>query len=413
MDIKPFGAFLPAKHLAQQVVSKPFDFYTHEQLDEILLHNHQSFLNIVKPDYREVDKAEVNSEALFARSRGRFLDFVTDGIYSHLGGDAYYIYRQTVGTQSATGLIVGASVEDYKQGHIKIHEQTIERKEVVLKNYLRSVKINAEPVLLTYPHKDEIASRINHITHTHQPYCEVAVDGVIHQLWLVEADGDKEFFTTQFAGFAEVFVADGHHRLASSALLYDEFAANNPGSDKLPNYARFMAALYADDQLGLFEFNRLVKDLNGYTEEGFIAELEKVFEVRKSGAEPVKPANPHEFTVYLHGTWYYLTLLPTLREIYIKDNPLDAELLTELILKPVLNISDLRTDKRIGFTSGVQGLEAVARRVDSGRFVAAFVLHPVHIDQFYAISRSGKTMPPKSTWFEPKLLNGLTIYSYE
>jgi uncharacterized protein (DUF1015 family) len=174
-----------------------------------------------------------------------------------------------------------------------------------------------------------------------------------------------------------------------------------------------MAALYADDQLGLFEFNRLVKDLNGFTEDAFIAELGKVFEVQKRGAEPVKPANPHEFTAYLHGAWYYLTLLPQLREVYINDNPLDAELLTELILKPILNISDLRADKRIAFTSGVQGLEAVAQRVNSGRYVAAFVLHPVHLDQFYDISRSGKTMPPKSTWFEPKLLNGLTIYSYE
>lgn len=413
MDIKPFGAFLPAKQFAQQVVSKPFDFYTHEQLDEILRHNHYSFLNIVKPDYREEHKADVNSEELFARSHARFLEFVKADIYSKLNGDAYFIYRQTVGTQSATGLIVAASVDDYKRGLIKIHEQTIERKEVVLKNYLRSVKINAEPVLLTYPTKKQLSARIQSITENQPPYTEVTVDGVNHQLWLVDKEDDKAFFTTSFAGFNEVFVADGHHRLASSALLYDEFAANNPGSDKLPNYARFMAALYADDQLGLFEFNRLVKDLNGYTEEGFITELAKVFEVQKMGAEPVKPANPHEFTVYLHGTWYYLTLLPQLREVYIKDNPLDAELLTELILKPILNISDLRADKRIAFTSGVQGLEAVAQRVNSGRYVAAFVLHPVHLDQFYDISRSGKTMPPKSTWFEPKLLNGLTIYSYE
>lgn len=413
MDIKPFSAFLPAKHLAQQVVSKPFDFYTHEQLHEILQHNHHSFLNIVKPDYRSTDKAEVNSEELFARSRGRFLEFVNENIYSHLDGEAYFIYRQTVGAQCATGLIVGASVNDYKRGLIKIHEQTIERKEVVLKNYLRSVKINAEPVLLTYPSKLELSARIEQITDTASPYCEVAVDGVLHQLWLVQGEEDKNFFTSQFAGFDEVFVADGHHRLASSALLYDEFAANNPNSDKLPNYARFMAALYADDQLGLFEFNRLVKDLNGYTEREFIAELEKTFEVRKVGQEPIKPANPHEFTVYLHNTWFYLTLHQHYKLQYLQNNPLDAELLTELILKPILNISDLRADKRVAFTSGVQGLEAVAKRVDSGRFVAAFVLHPVHIDQFYQISRSGKTMPPKSTWFEPKLLNGLVIYSYE
>ncbi|UPT65218.1 MAG: DUF1015 family protein [Sphingobacteriales bacterium JAD_PAG50586_3] len=413
MDIKPFGAFLPAKHIAQQVVSKPFDFYTHEQLDEILLHNQQSFLNIVKPDYRNADKAEVNSEELFARSRGRFLQFVNDGIYSQLNSEAYFIYRQTANGQSATGLIVGASVNDYKRGLIKIHEQTIERKEVVLKNYLRSVKINAEPVLLTYPSKEELSARITTVTDSQPAYCEVAVDGVHHQLWLVDGDEDKRFFTEQFAGFTEVFVADGHHRLASSALLYDEFATNNPNSDKLPNYTRFMAALYADDQLGLFEFNRLVKDLNGFTEREFIAELEKYFDVRKVGAEPVKPANPHEFTVYLHNTWFYLTMHEHYKGQHLQNNPLDAELLTELILKPILNISDLRADKRVAFTSGVQGLEAVARRVDSGRYVAAFVLHPVHIDQFYDISRSGKTMPPKSTWFEPKLLNGLVVYSYE
>lgn len=413
MDIKPFSAFLPEREHAGQIVSKPFDFYTHDQLEAILQQNPQSFLNIIKPDYRDEHKAEVNSEELFTKSRNRFLQFEQDGLYSRMQGNAYFIYRQTAGQQTATGLIVAASVTDYLEGHIKIHEQTIERKEVVLKNYLRSVKINAEPVLLTYPANDDIAARISHITYTHTPYCSVDVDGVQHQLWLVDADSDKEFFTAQFAAFDEVFVADGHHRLASSALLYNEFAAANPNSPKLPNYARFMAALYADDQLGLFEFNRLVKDLNGLTGDDFIARLADVFEVEACGAEPVKPANPHEFTVFINHTWYYLRLQQHLHAQHLANNPLDADLLTQLILTPILGISDLRADKRIGFTSGVQGLDAVAKRVNSGKYIAAFVLHPVHIDQFYQISRAGQTMPPKSTWFEPKLLNGLVIYSYE
>lgn len=413
MDFKPFSAYLPAPSLAPDVVSKPFDFYSHEQLDTVLKNNPKSFLNIVKPDYHSAVKAAVNSEELFALSRGRFLQFVQEGIYSPMQGEAFFIYRQEKGEQSATGLIVAASVNDYSQGRIKIHEQTIERKEVVLKNYLRSVKINAEPVLLTYPGSDSIAHRIHHITHTHQPYTVVDMEGVSHSMWVVDNADDIDFFTSSFAGFDEVFVADGHHRLASSELLYKEVQATNPNSAHLPQYSRFMAALYADDQLGLFEFNRLVKDLNGLSDEAFIEALGKVFTIEAKGAEQVKPAQPHSFCVYLNHTWYYLTLRPELQAQYLQNNPLDAELLTELILTPILGISDLRADKRIAFTSGVQGLDAVAHRVDSGRYKAAFVLHPVHIDQFYAISRSGKTMPPKSTWFEPKLLNGLVIYAYE
>ncbi len=413
MDIKPFKAYLPDVAVAAQTVSKPFDFYTHDELDAILHANPHSFLNIVKPDYNSAEKAPVNSEELFEKSRAKFLSFVGREIYHLHNTTAYYIYRQTSSRGSNTGLIVAAAVSDYKAGKIKIHEQTIERKEVVLKNYLRSVKINAEPILLTYPKSDTISDKISTITSTQKPTYTITIEGTDHILWLVDGEDDKAFFTLSFGQLKEVFVADGHHRLASSALLYEEFAAANPGSDKLPTYGHFMAALYADDQIGLYEFNRLVKDLNNLSDEQFIEKLKENFLVVLHSNNAVKPTLPHHFTMYLSGCWYYLTLNTEAQEKYLGDNPLDADLLTELILTPLLGIGDLRTDKRIGFTSGVQGLQAVAHRVNTGKFKAAFVLHPVQFDQFYSISLAGKTMPPKSTWFEPKLLNGLVIYSYE
>lgn len=410
MNIKPFKAFLPAEHMAAKTVSKPFDFYTHDELDAILHSNPHSFLNIVKPDYNKQPKAPVNSEELFEKSRAKFLEFVEREIYHEHANDAYFIYRQTSAKGSNTGLIVAASVADYKQGKIKIHEQTIARKEVVLKDYLRSVKINAEPILLTYPKVDSISSKITEITSTQKPTYTIDLEGTHHELWVVD---DTAFFTRTFAEVPHVFVADGHHRLASSALLADEFAANNPNSDKLPNYERFMAALYADDQLGLYEFNRLVKDLNNLSDEEFINKLKENFLVVLHSDEAVKPTHPHHFTMYLGNCWYYLTLNSDATEKYLGDNPLDADLLTELILSPILGIADLRADKRIGFTSGVQGLQAIEHRVNTGKFKVAFILHPVQFDQFYEISLAGKIMPPKSTWFEPKLLNGLVIYSYE
>lgn len=413
MDIKPFKAYLPDVAVAAKTVSKPFDFYTHDELDAILHSNPHSFLNIVKPDYNSAQKAPVNSEELFEKSRAKFLSFVERDIYHIHTTEAYYIYRQTSVKGSATGLIVAAAVSDYKAGKIKIHEQTIERKEVVLKNYLRSVKINAEPILLTYPKVDSVSKKISAITSTQKPTYTITIEGTDHILWLVDDVADKAFFSTAFAKMNEVFVADGHHRLASSALLYEEFAAANPGSDKLATYSHFMAALYADDEIGLYEFNRLVKDLNDLTDEAFLERLKENFQVVLHSDEAVKPTHPHHFTLYLNGCWYYLTLNSNAQEKYLGNNPLDADLLTELILTPLLGIGDLRTDKRIGFTSGVQGLQAVAHRVNSGKFKAAFVLHPVQFDQFYSISLAGKTMPPKSTWFEPKLLNGLVIYSYE
>jgi len=413
MDIKPFKAYLPNEHIAEKAVSKPFDFYTHDELDAILHSNPYSFLNIIKPDYNSQQKSPVNSEELFDKSRAKFLSFVKREIYQLHTTTAYYIYRQTSSKGSNTGLIVAAAVSDYKAGKIKIHEQTIERKEVVLKNYLRSVKINAEPILLTYPHSDTIAEKINTITATQQPAYTINMEGTKHTLWLVDNEADKDFFTQSFGQLKEIFVADGHHRLASSALLAVEFARENPGSDKLPNYERFMAALYADDQLGLYEFNRLVKDLNDLSDDDFLERLKENFQVVLHSQEAVKPAIPHHFTLYLSGCWYYLTLNTETQEKYLGDNPLDADLLTELILTPLLGIGDLRTDKRVGFTSGVQGLQAVAHKVNTGKFKAAFVLHPIQFEQFYSISLEGKTMPPKSTWFEPKLLNGLVIYSYE
>lgn len=413
MDIRPFKAYLPAEDIAAKAVSKPFDFYTHDELDAILHSNTYSFLNIIKPDYNSEDKAPANSEELFVKSHNKFLEFVEREIYGLHPADSYFIYRQTSAKGSNTGLIVAASVNDYKQGKIKIHEQTIARKEVVLKDYLRSVKINAEPVLLTYPSKTDISARIAAITSQKKATYNIHVEPVDHELWVVDNAADVAFFTNAFALLPEVFVADGHHRLASSSLLYDEFAAANPNSDKLPNYERFMAAMYADDQLGLYEFNRLVKDLNNLSDEAFIEKLKKNFLVVLHSEEAVKPMHPHEFTMYLSGCWYYLSLNSQAQEQYLHGNPLDADLLTELILSPLLGIANLRADKRIGFTSGVQGLQTVAYRVDSGKFKAAFVLHPVQFEQFYAISLAGKTMPPKSTWFEPKLLNGLVIYSYE
>lgn len=407
MHIAPFKAFLPAPALAQQVCSKPFDFYTKEKLAEVLNANPLSFLNVIKPDFHLADKAEPNSPLLFERSRAKFLQFCTDGVFTQETQAAYYIYRQTNAQgKSTTGLIAACSLADYTAGHIKKHEQTIQRKEEVLKDYLKAVKINAEPVLLTYPANNQIAGQIATIVAGNAPTVGLVVDNVSHQLWRIDSEALITFFTEAFDTIENLYVADGHHRLASSELLAEEMGSGNPA------YGQFMAALFADDELGLFEFNRLVRDLNGQTPHQFMEQLMATFDIKRMGIEAVLPTHLHHIAMYMQGAWFYMTVKQHLQPTLLANNPIDAQLLTDTILNPLLGIADLRNDKRIAFMSGTRPLNDLTLRVDSGKFAVAFVLHPVSFEQFYAVSDADGTMPPKSTWFEPKLLNGLVVYHY-
>ena len=409
--IKPFKGLRPPQNLVERVESRPYDVLNSEEARAEAGDNEMSLYHIIKP---EIDFEPGTSEydpRVYQRAADNFKKFQDKGWLVQDDKEQYYIYAQTMNGKTQYGLVVGAYVEDYLNGVIKKHELTRRDKEEDRMKHVRVCNANIEPVFFAYPDNSVLNDLINRYAATTPVYDFIApIDGFRHQFWIVADDNDIATVTAEFAKMPALYIADGHHRSAAAALVGAEKAKQNPHHTGKEEYNYFMAVCFQASQLTILDYNRVVKDLNGMSAEAFLQALEKNFTVECKGSDEYKPQHLHEFSLYLDGQWYSLEAK---EGTYDNNDPigvLDVDISSRLILDQLLGIKDLRSDKRIDFVGGRRGLGELKRRVDSGEMRMALALYPVTMKQIMDIADSGKIMPPKATWFEPKLRSGLIIH---
>ena len=410
--IRPFKGIRPPKELVEKVESRPYDVLSSEEARAEAGDNEMSLYHIIKP---EIDFSPETSEydpKVYEQAARNFKKFQDKGWLVQDEKPAYYIYAQTMNGKTQYGLVVGAFVEDYLNGTIKKHELTRKDKEEDRMKHVRVNDANIEPVFFAYPDNKVLDELINKYVKINAPeYDFIApIDGFGHQFWVIADANDIDVITKEFAKMPALYIADGHHRSAAAALVGAEKANNNPNHKGDEEYNYFMAVCFQASQLTILDYNRVVKDLNGLTSAQFLEKLEKNFDVQKKGKEMYHPTGLHNFSLYLDGEWYSLTAK---KGTYNDADPigvLDVDISSRLILDEILGIKDLRTDKRIDFVGGIRGLNELKERVDSGEMKMALALYPVSMQQIMDIADSGKIMPPKATWFEPKLRSGLVIH---
>ncbi len=407
--VKPFRGIRPRPENASKVVSRSFDSYSRDEVNGILDSNADSFLHVIQPDHGVENKSPANSIELFEKCKNVFDKMFNQGIFEMDEKPAYYLYTQYIGRVSYTGIVGCASVADYDEGVIRIHEQTLVSREKVLRDYLSICDINADPVCFTYPRTGSL-ELLNEMVRQSPPMLDFEDDeGRKHQLWKIDDEGLVNRFSENLGGLESVYIADGHHRSASSVLLaHDRWSQNGKVTGEEP-YNYFLSIFFSDDQLKIYEFNRVVKDLGDKSISQFLEELSVDFEVLFRETVSIKPEEPGHFGMYVGGSWYRLVYRNKKSTEVVTG--LDVSILSDKILAPLLAIKDLRNDDRMGFVPGIKGVQELERLVDSGKYDIAFSLYPVSGEEFYAISDQGKTMPPKSTYILPKLLSGLLIYS--
>lgn len=407
--VRPFRGVHPRPDNVAKVVSRSYDSYSKKEIKNILVSNQESFLNVIRPDILTGEKHPANSQELFNQSKQVLDVLFNNGVFEQDDEPSYYVYTQHLGRMSFTGILGCASVEDYDAGVIRIHEQTIASREAVLRDYLDVVEVNAEPVCFTYPRNGSL-ELLTEIIKQNPPLLDFADDTEKrHQLWKVSDAEWTSKFSEKFGSLDHIYIADGHHRSASSVLLAhdrwvnaDRITGNEPW-----NY--FLGIFFPDDQLKIYEFNRVVKNLGDKGVAQFLEELSEDFEVYFKEQIPIKPEQSGHFGMCLGDHWYKLVYKHERSTEVVAS--LDVSILSDKILKPLLGITDLRNDDRISFVPGIKGPQELERLVNTGKYDVAFSLYPVSGEQFYAISDQGKTMPPKSTYVVPKLLSGLVIYS--
>lgn len=409
--VKPFKGIRPAKDKVHLVASRSVDTYKTAELAAKLAENPYTFLHIIRPRFGADQKVTTGSPEYLRRIKGNYNSFLKDGILESDEAYAFYIYRQEKDDAAYTGIIGCASIDDYFNGVIKIHEQTLTHKEEKLRDYLEVCDFNAEPVCLTYPADAVIDQAVETITKAEPDFDFSTTDRVRHKLWMVSDAQKVKFISERFSRIPAIYIADGHHRTASSALLGKKKREQHPKykGDEPFNY--LMAAFFPEHQLKIFDFNRVVKDLNGLRVPEFLGKLEEKFAIEEKEEDLYKPEELHNISMYIEGKWYSLKAKPG---TYIKNDPvesLDVSILSKHVLGPVLGIHDLKTDKRIAFVPGIKGMRELKSQVDSGKAKVAFGMFPVTMEQLKAISDTGNIMPPKSTWVEPKLRSGLVIFS--
>ncbi len=410
--IRPFKGIRPPKELVEKVESRPYDVLSSEEARAEAGDNEMSLYHIIKP---EIDFSPETSEydpKVYEQAARNFKKFQDKGWLLQDGKPAYYIYAQTMNGKTQYGLVVGAFVDDYLNGTIKKHELTRKDKEEDRMKHVRVNDANIEPVFFAYPDNKVLDELINKYVKNNAPeYDFIApIDGFGHQFWVIADANDIDIITKEFAKMPALYIADGHHRSAAAALVGAEKANNNPNHKGDEEYNYFMAVCFQASQLTILDYNRVVKDLNGLTSAQFLEKLEKNFDVQRMGKEIYHPTGLHNFSLYLDGEWYSLTAK---KGTYNDADPigvLDVDISSRLILDEILGIKDLRTDKRIDFVGGIRGLSELKERVDSGEMKMALALYPVSMQQIMDIADSGKIMPPKATWFEPKLRSGLVIH---
>ena len=411
--LKAFKGIRPVKEKAEKIASRPYDVLNKEEARSEAGNNKYSYLHVVKPEIDLPDNIDPYSKEVYNKGKENFDRLVNDEVLVQDDKDYLYVYAQTMNKKTQYGLVGCAGVEDYMNNVIKKHELTRPDKEEDRKNHVRVSGMNYEPVFFSYPAVKEIDDIIAEVVKNKPAYDFTAEDGVGHHFWVIRDQNKIDRLIELFENIPSTYVADGHHRTAAAALVGNERKENNPDHTGNEEYNYFLAVHFPDNQLSIIDYNRVVKDLNGLTKEEFIKKLKKGFTVKKEGKEIYKPSKLHEFSMYLDGEWYSLIAK---EDTYDDNDPigvLDVTILTKQVLDPILDIQDLRRSKRIDFVGGIRGLGELKRRVDNGEMKVAFALYPVSMQQLIDIADSGNIMPPKTTWFEPKLRSGLVIHSLD
>lgn len=412
--VKPFQGIRPPKELVEKVQSRPYDVLNSEEAKAEAAGNEMSLYHIIKPEIDFDPIAEETDPRVYAKAAENFKKFQDKGWLKRDSKEQYYIYAQTMQGKTQYGLVVCAYVEDYLKGNIKKHELTRADKEEDRMKHVRVNNANIEPVFFAYPDDKVLDELVAKYVKGAPEYDYVAQgDGFRHQLWIIDKDEDIKTVTERFAGIPSLYIADGHHRSAAAALVGAEKARQNPNHRGDEEYNYFMAVCFPASQLTIIDYNRVVKDLNGMTSAEFLKALEKNFIVENKGKDIFKPSELHTFSLYLDGEWYKLTAKKGTFDDADPIGVLDVTISSNLILDQLLGIKDLRRDKRIDFVGGIRGLGELKRRVDSGEMKMALALYPVSMKQLMDIADTGNIMPPKTTWFEPKLRSGLVIHSLD
>lgn len=409
MKIKPFAGVRPPKELASEVASRPYDVLNSEEAKKEA--GEKSLLHIIKPEIDFDPIADEHEQKTYDKAVENFKKWQDNGWLVQDEKEMYYIYAQTMDGRTQYGLVAAANVDDYMTGKIKKHELTRKDKEDDRMIHVRIQNANLEPVFFAYPDVDEMNKIVENIVKNQKPeYDYVAEDGFGHKFWKIEDDAINARITEIFANVPAFYVADGHHRTAAAARVGAEKREQNPNHTGNEEYNYFLAVIFPESQLKVIDYNRVVKDLNGLSKEEFLSKLSESFDVVEMGSEIYHPTKLHNFSMYLDGKWYSLTAKPG---TYNDNDPigvLDVTVLSNLVFDKILNLGDLRTSKRIDFVGGIRGLGELKKRVDSGEMAVAFALYPVTMRQIIDIADTGNIMPPKTTWFEPKLRSGLVIH---
>ncbi|MFK5972719.1 MAG: DUF1015 domain-containing protein [Flavobacteriaceae bacterium] len=406
--IIPFKAIRPTQDKVAFVASRSYEEYSRKELNAILNYNPFSFLHIIDPGFRFDNK--VSKSERFKLVHNRYLEFLKGNILMKDTKDSFYIYEIEKNDFKCCGLLCSTSVEDYQNDVIKKHEETIHRREELFANYLKTVEFNAEPVLMTYVNTDIIDKTIQKATKNTPEYNFTTTDKATHRLWAIS---DKKTVMTlqgEFQKIDALYIADGHHRSASSTLLSQQSKEQNPRHTGREHYNFFMSYLIPESEIKIYEFNRMIQDLNGLTKEEFLIKLKTYYKIENRGRTLYKPTKKHHFSMYLEGEFYALYLKNKTYEFTDVLSKLDTQILLKTVLEPILDILDLRNNKRIQYGYGKQNIRKMKDEIDKGNFVVGFGLVPIAVDEIKAIADAGLVMPPKSTYIEPKMRSGLTIY---
>ena len=411
--IKPFKGVRPPRNLVTEVASRPYDVLNSEEARQEAEGNPKSLYHIIKPEIDFEPGTDEHDPKVYDKAVENFRKFQQEGWLVQDPEERYYIYAQTMDGRTQYGIVIAANVDDYLSGVIKKHELTRRDKEEDRMKHVRINQANIEPVFFAFPDNAVLEDIIKKVTAGEPEYDFVAPDGFGHHFWVIDNPEMIKTITEEFAKIPYLYIADGHHRTAAAALVGAEKAKANPAHTGNEEYNYFLAVAFPASHLKIIDYNRVVRDLNGLTPDEFLAKLDKDFVVEKKGPETYHPTGLHNFALYLGGNWYSLTA----REGRYNDQDpigvLDVTISSDLILRDILGINDLRSDKRIDFVGGIRGLEELKRRVDSGEMAVALALYPVSMKQLMDIADTGNIMPPKTTWFEPKLRSGLVIHKLE
>ncbi len=412
-QVIPFKAIRPENDKVHLVASRSVDGYNFNELKEKLAGNPFTFLHVINPDYGDGIKTKPGSKERLIKVKNKFKAFVNEKIFLKDNKPTYYFYRQIKDGNVYIGIIACTSIDDYMNGVIKIHEQTLTQREEKLKDYLEVCEFNAEPVLFCYPNDSEIDKITDNTIKERPEYDFTTTDKVRHSLWTVNNETTVNKIKERFSKIPNIYIADGHHRSASSTLLGKTKRSNLKNYTGNEAFNFYLGVFFPETQLKIYDYNRVVKDLNNLSIKEILNKLENNFTVTKINANDYKPQGIHEISMYADKTWYSLKVNKSLYNANDAVGSLDAAILTEHILSPILNIHDLKTDKRIGFIPGIKGSVELKKQVDEGKYAIAFGLYPVTMNHLKWIADTNNIMPPKSTWVEPKMRSGLVVYSFE